>query len=43
LNKAALESQGWTVLRIWEHQVKTDVKAALRAVLKAVRRPGLQS
>ncbi|MFX1735383.1 very short patch repair endonuclease [Paraburkholderia sp. A1RI_3L] len=33
---ARLESEGWTVLRVWEHQTKTA--EALNSVVQAIRR-----
>jgi DNA mismatch endonuclease (patch repair protein) len=37
-NCRALRRAGWTVIRIWEHQVETDPEACLRRVLTALTR-----
>ena len=34
-----LEDAGWRVLRLWEHQVKTDLDQVVRSVRKALRAP----
>jgi DNA mismatch endonuclease, patch repair protein len=40
-NHARLRRSGWTVIRVWEHQIKRDPEACLRRVLVATsRRPG---
>ena len=35
-NRAKLKRAGWTVARIWEHQMERDADACLRRVLAAV-------
>ena len=35
---SALRAQGWTVLRLWEHDVLRDPDGCARSVLDAVRR-----
>lgn len=43
-NQAKLKRAGWTVIRVWEHQMKRDPEACLRRVLEALaRRPGRRS
>lgn len=37
-NRAALRQAGWTVLRLWEHQVKARPATAAKRVLKALAR-----
>ena len=37
LQDEALETAGWTVVRIWEHEPTTNAVAAVEAVLIAVR------
>lgn len=34
---AILETEGWTVLRIWEHEIKDDVSRPVERVLAIVR------
>jgi DNA mismatch endonuclease (patch repair protein) len=34
---AALRSLGWTVLRLWEHEIEADVESAATRVERAVR------
>ena len=36
----ALANQGWTVLRIWESDIKADVSAAADRVAQAIQRNG---
>jgi DNA mismatch endonuclease (patch repair protein) len=36
-----LRRQGWTVIRLWEHDVLTDTEAAVRTVLQAVGKTSL--
>lgn len=38
MNDARLAEQGWTVLRIWEHEVKDDPELCAARVEQAVRR-----
>ncbi len=33
-----LTSEGWTVMRYWEHQIEQDMGNVIRSVVKAVRR-----
>jgi DNA mismatch endonuclease (patch repair protein) len=33
---ASLQAEGWTVIRIWEHQVRQNISKAVERVLKAV-------
>ena len=33
----SLKEIGWTVVRVWEHDIKTDLDAAARAVLEIVQ------
>lgn len=35
-NTKRLEEMGWKVVRIWEHQVNSDLSGCVRKVLKAV-------
>lgn len=35
-----LRQEGWTVIRLWEHDVLVDPDAAARRVLQAVGKPG---
>lgn len=37
---ALLESMGWTVVRIWEHQIRTDLEATLTELIELL--DGLQ-
>lgn len=39
-NYAALRRRGWRVVRIWEHEVKTDVRGCVRRVIAALRKGG---
>ncbi len=39
-NIRLLRSQGWTVLRLWEHQVDTDPEGCLARIKKSWRRQG---
>lgn len=40
-NHARLRRSGWTVVRIWEHQIERDPQACLRRILDATKRkPG---
>jgi DNA mismatch endonuclease (patch repair protein) len=32
---ASLEAAGWTVVRIWEHEIKEDISAAVGRVIRA--------
>lgn len=34
---ACLEAKGWTVLRIWEHEVESDAEACVDRIERAVR------
>jgi len=36
-NRAALRASGWTVVRIWEHQVNARPAASAKRVLRALR------
>jgi DNA mismatch endonuclease, patch repair protein len=36
---AKLRRSGWTVIRIWEHQIQRDPDACLQRVLAATRKP----
>lgn len=36
-NDALLHARGWTVVRLWEHQVKADPEACVRAIEDALR------
>jgi len=36
-HRARLEADGWTVLRIWEHEVEADAEACIDSVELAVR------
>jgi DNA mismatch endonuclease (patch repair protein) len=38
----ALQDQGWQVLRVWEHEVRTDVGLAARTVLARCRQAASQ-
>jgi DNA mismatch endonuclease (patch repair protein) len=33
---ASLEAAGWTVVRIWEHEIKANILVAVERVLKAI-------
>lgn len=33
---AGLEDQGWRVIRIWEHEIKTDLNLAVLKVVQAI-------
>ena len=35
---AELEAMGWKVVRVWEHQVKDDLKGCVAAVKRAMRK-----
>lgn len=35
-NNAALKKSGWTVVRIWEHEIKQDVEACVLRIEKAL-------
>ncbi len=35
-NFKTLRMSGWTVIRIWEHEIKTDLQQALNKVIKAL-------
>lgn len=37
-NSRALRSEGWTVVRVWERQVKTDVARCVRRIVRACSR-----
>ena len=37
--RAKLRRQGWTVIRIWEHQVETDILACVRRIGEAAEFP----
>jgi DNA mismatch endonuclease (patch repair protein) len=37
-NRRALRASGWTVIRIWEHQVKADTARCARRVLRTCAR-----
>ena len=37
---AALQSDGWTVIRFWEHEVEDDTRRLVRQVRRAMRGPG---
>lgn len=34
-NRRALRAEGWKVVRIWEHQIKTDVARCVRRIVRA--------
>jgi len=36
LNNEELESMGWRVLEVWEHEVRKDPSAVARRIQKAV-------
>lgn len=36
-NRALLRRDGWTVIRVWEHEVEADANACVNRVEKAVR------
>jgi DNA mismatch endonuclease (patch repair protein) len=40
-NCRRLRRTGWTVVRIWEHQVERDLLACIRRILLHVKRQGL--
>jgi DNA mismatch endonuclease, patch repair protein len=42
-NQALLESRGWTVIRIWEHEIEEDAKACLDRIEAAVKEAQDQS
>lgn len=35
----ALESEGWTVVRVWEHEIEKDVQAAVSRIESATSQP----
>lgn len=38
--RRTLESEGWRVLRIWEHEIKNDLPGCINRVLKAFKDAG---
>lgn len=37
---AALETEGWTVMRFWEHEIENDTAKVVAQVKRAVRKSG---